>query len=354
MPVTREDVMSALCSIRSESGEDIVALGIIESVDVSGSDVSIKAALSTLDTEPRDNLKRAIEDAVRMHVSGIGDLRIDIGFAVPKSDKMHSHAKGPAKPSKGGPVPGVRHIVLVGSGKGGVGKSTVAVSLAVTFARRGLKTGLLDMDVYGPSIPTMFGLFETPMMDGEKIIPLEAEGLKLMSVGFLIDPGQAVIWRGPLLHKTTQQFLMNVEWGDLDALVIDLPPGTGDVTLSLSQLAAVDGAVVVSTPQEVSLVDVRKAVAMFRQLGIPVLGIVENMSHFVCDGCGKSHEIFARGGAARAAKALNIPFLGEIPLVTAVREGGDAGTPSAALAAGPVREAFDTIADKVMAAVVRQ
>jgi ATP-binding protein involved in chromosome partitioning len=346
MPVSKEDIMRALSAVRDESGGDLVSLGRIESIDIDGADVTVHAGIPSIDPAERAAMEAAIESAVKKAVHGVKRVKADIGFSAP-ARQQHAHEPAP----KENLLPDVRHVLLVGSGKGGVGKSTVAVNMAVTLLKRGLKVGLLDMDVYGPSIPTMLGLFARPETDGEKIIPLDAGGMPVMSLGFLIEPGEAVIWRGPMLNTAARQFLGEVDWGPLDVLVVDLPPGTGDVAISMAQLTKVSGAVVVSTPQEVSLVDVRRAVGMFRRLEIPVLGIVENMSHFVCDGCGKVHEIFARGGAKRAAEEMEIPFLGEIPLTPAVREGGDAGRPAAAVPGSPAAAAFESIARQVMTAL---
>jgi ATP-binding protein involved in chromosome partitioning len=226
------------------------------------------------------------------------------------------------------PVPGARNVILVMSGKGGVGKSTVAANLALALHQQGHRVGLLDADIYGPSIPTMFGINGRPTSDGEKIQPLTRFGVKLMSIGFLLDePTSAVVWRGPMLHSALLQFLKDVDWGELDFLLLDLPPGTGDVALTLSQRVRSTGAVIVTTPQEVALQDVYKSVSMAQKVGIPVLGVVENESYFVCDGCSKRHEIFGSGGGERVAEMAKAPLLGQVPLDINVRRWGDAGTP---------------------------
>jgi len=233
-------------------------------------------------------------------------------------------------------VDGVRDIVAVASGKGGVGKSTTAINLALalrggTDGRPPAKVGLLDADVYGPSMALMFGIEDRPNVTAEhKIIPLEGYGVKVVSMAFLADPDKPIIWRGPMVHGLLQQFVKDVEWGELDYLVIDLPPGTGDAQLSLSQILNISGALIVTTPQVVSLLDARKGLAMFRQMKVPVLGIVENMSYFVCPDCNKRHEIFRHGGGQRAAKELDVPFLGEIPIDPQVVVGGDEGRPTVA------------------------
>ena len=226
------------------------------------------------------------------------------------------------------PVPEVKHVILVMSGKGGVGKSTVASNLALALSRMGHSVGLLDADIYGPSIPTMFGITGQPQSDGKQIQPLERFGIKLMSIGFLLeDPKSAVVWRGPMLHGALLQFLKDVNWGKLDFLLLDLPPGTGDVALTLAQKVRSTGAVIVTTPQEVALQDVYKSVSMAQKVGIPLLGVVENESYFVCDGCTKRHELFGSGGGQSVAEFAKAPLLGQIPLHPSVRQWGDAGTP---------------------------
>ncbi len=219
----------------------------------------------------------------------------------------------------------VKSVVAVGSGKGGVGKSTVAASLALGLKRAGCKVGLMDADVYGPSIPHLLGVDERPTAVENRLQPIEADGLRLMSMGFLVPPGEAVVWRGPMLHGAITQFLRDTDWGDLDYLIIDMPPGTGDIALTLSQLLPLTGAVVVCTPQEVALLDAVKAVAMFRKVNIPLLGMVENMSSFLCPDNGKQYDIFGSGGARRKAEELEVPFLGEVPIQIPIRERGDAG-----------------------------
>lgn len=236
--------------------------------------------------------------------------------------------KSPAEPHLE-PIPGVRHLIAVGSGKGGVGKTTVAVNLAISLSRLGHKVGLMDADVYGPNVPLMMGIQDTPLVRRQQIVPLEQYGLRLMSMGFLNPGDRPVIWRGPMLHNVIQQFIRNVEWGDLDYLVIDLPPGTGDVQLSLIQTVPLSGAIVVTTPSDVSLEDARKAVHMFRQVRVPVLGIVENMSYLICPHCGERVDVFSTGGGKRTALEMGVPFLGELPLDPAVRAGGDSGRPIA-------------------------
>lgn len=224
-------------------------------------------------------------------------------------------------------MPGVQHTIAIASGKGGVGKTTVSVNIACALAKEGYKVGLMDADIYGPNVPLMMGTSTLPPLQEGKVVPAENFGVKVMSMGFLVKPNEAVIWRGPMLHGAVNKFLKEVLWGDLDYLIVDLPPGTGDVQLSLSQSIPLTGALIVTTPQDVALLDVRKSIAMFEKVKVPILGVIENMSGFECPHCGTKTNIFDKGGGAKAAASLNIPFLGEVPLVTDVRAGGDQGHP---------------------------
>jgi ATP-binding protein involved in chromosome partitioning len=247
-------------------------------------------------------------------------------------------------------IPGVKYVIAVSSGKGGVGKSTVSVNLAVAMGQSGAKVGLLDADIYGPNIPMMMGIDKTPEQKDGKISPAESHGIKLISMGFFVPEDQAVVWRGPMVHTAIQQLFRDVLWGELDYLLIDLPPGTGDAQLTLSQLVPLAGAITVTTPQEVALHDVRKGMMMFQKVNVPLLGIVENMSYFVCGHCGERTEIFAHGGGERAAETLGVPFLGRVPIDPAIREGGDTGRPLVvADPASPQAKAFHGIAAQVMA-----
>ncbi len=245
--------------------------------------------------------------------------------APPRAD---DRAAASRHPSDAPPMPGVRHVVGVSSGKGGVGKSTVSTNLAASWALGGARVGLLDADIYGPDIPTMFGVHDKPRIVDNEVIPLEAHGVKLMSIGFLIEEDTPAIWRGPIIMGVVRQFLQQVAWGELDYLVVDLPPGTGDAQLSLSQLVRVNGAVMVTTPQDVAVGGVLRGIRMFEKLEVPVLGVVENMRGFVCPGCGERHDIFGAGGGERLAASIEVPFLGAIPLGPAVREEGDRGIPT--------------------------
>lgn len=297
---------------------DIVSLGFIKQLTV-GDDgvVSFVIELTTPACPVKDQLRDQAHAAVDA-LAGVRDVRIE----------MTSSVRSTSVPQAGRqPVDGVRNIIAVGAGKGGVGKTTVAVNLAVALAQTGSRVGLIDADIYGPNVPIMLGVQARLETDGEKMLPVEKLGIRCVSMGFLADAADAVIWRGPMLHGVMRQFLHDVRWGELDYLVIDMPPGTGDVALSLSQHVAVTGAVVVTTPQTVSVADSRRALQMYRKLGIPVLGLVENMSYFACPGCGRESDLFGRGGGERLAADLDVPFLGAVPIAEPVRAGGDLGVP---------------------------
>lgn len=317
MPINEDSITAALSSIlEPEVGKNIVELGMVRDVRVSGADVALTVALMTPAYLPKD----VLADHVTRAIQKLGAEKVDITWT-------YVMTKRTILPDD--PAPQVSNIVLVMSGKGGVGKSTVATNLALSLAREGASVGLLDADMYGPSIPTMLGVNGRPVSaDGKKFLPLERFGLKLMSLGFMLeDSRQAVVWRGPMLQSALLQFLKDVEWGPLDYLVLDLPPGTGDIALTISQKLRTTGAVVVTTPQEVALQDVYKSVSMAQKVGIPILGVVENESYFICDGCSKRHELFGSGGGQAIADFAEAPLLGQIPIHPAIREWGDAGTP---------------------------
>lgn len=324
--IQQDLVVEALKTVHDpDLKRDLVTLGMIRDLKIEGDQVSLRVVLTT----PACPLKAQIESEVRSAVSKVPGVK---GVQV----KMDAEVKRTAAPSSSSPmasaIEGVTHIIAVSSGKGGVGKSTVSVNLAVSLALEGARVGLMDADVYGPNIPTMMGVTDSPKLmkhpqKGEVFVPPVAHGIKVMSMGFLTDPDQPVVWRGPMLHSVVSQFCHKVDWGTLDYLVVDMPPGTGDVQLSLAQLVPVTGAVLVTTPQEVSLQDVRKANHMFDKVRIPVMGIVENMSYFKCDGCEKKHTLFGSGGGQALAKKFNLELLAELPIVAQVREGGDVGRP---------------------------
>ena len=296
-----------------ETGRSVMQMEQLHDLRVANDDVSLTLALSTYSAPL---WKETQQELVELFRSRLPQAKsIDVRLAVherpaPKQGEMGLTAKS---------------VIAVGSGKGGVGKSTIAASIALGLARAGSKVGLMDADVYGPSIPHLLGMQQMPAPEGNRLVPAEVAGLKVMSMAFLVPAAEAVVWRGPMLHKAVQQFLGGTAWGDLDYLIVDMPPGTGDVALSLSQSVPLTGAIVVCTPQDVALLDAVKAIAMFRKVNIPVLGMVENMSYFLCPGCNKRYDIFGSGGAKRRAEDLNIPFLGEVPINIRIREHGDSG-----------------------------
>ena len=341
MSVTQEQVLSVLRTVQDpDLHKDIVTLGFVKEVKIAGGDVDFTIELTTPACPVKDQLKDEAE-------AKVGALP---GVSVARA-KMTADVK-----ARGGfgrqAVPGIRNIIAVGAGKGGVGKSTTSVNLAVALHKRGARVGLMDADVYGPNIPQMLGVKDQPdVNDDKKMIPPEAYGIKLISMGMLVPADQPIIWRGPMLHGAVQQFMRDVAWGELDYLVVDLPPGTGDVSLSMAQSVPVAGAVVVTTPQGVSVSDVRKAVGMYRQLNIPILGVIENMSYYDHPNGDRVH-IFGQGGGRRMADDMGIPFLGEVPLDPQVAEGGDSGQPIVAMAPDkPAAKAFDDLAGKVAAQV---
>ena len=317
-----EAVVRAVSELSDPSSKrQLAELRMVSGADaLEGNGIRVRLELPT----PASTHKKALETLVRERLALFGFTRVEVAFtAVVRT----SPAKAAAAQDL---VPSVKNCVLVGSGKGGVGKSTVSVNIAVALAQMGCKVGLLDADIYGPSIPLMMGLFGRQphaAADGKRIEPLQAYGVKVISIGFFLDPDQATIWRGPMLHGALIQLLRDVDWGELDYLILDLPPGTGDIQLTLAQQISVSGAVVVTTPQDVALADAIKAKAMFDKVNIPILGFVENMSGFVCPHCQHETDIFAKGGGEQAAAKMAVPFLGRVPINLAVRTGGDDGRP---------------------------
>src|ERR1039457_3310032 len=320
--LNEETVKNALKAVKYPGySRDIVSFGLIKEVAANNGAVSVTMQLTTNHPEAAQQIKAESERALRA-LPGVNAVHVEVKL---QAGAPAGAGKGPA--ANQNKMPGVRRIVAVASGKGGVGKSTLSVNLACGLAHLGARVGLLDCDIYGPSIPLMMGVKERPTLSvDEKMIPLVSHGVKLMSIGFLLDDDQPVIWRGPMIQKTIHQFFNSVEWGNLDFLLVDLPPGTGDAQLSLCQTVPLDGGVIVTTPQEASLGVVRKGIAMFEKVNVPILGIVENMSFFVTPK-GERLEIFGHGGGRAEARRRNLPFLGEIPLFTEIREGGDKGIP---------------------------
>lgn len=337
--VTREDITAALAKvIDEESGKDVVSSGILQGLVVREGHVGFSLEVDPAKGHEKEPLRQACEAAAK-NVSGVLSVTAVLTAhraspSRPSPSHTHAHSGGPARAPQGAArIPGVKAIVAVASGKGGVGKSTVSVNLALGLAKLGRRVGLLDADIYGPSIPRMMGLTGKPeSKDGKKLIPKENYGIKTMSIGYLVNEDTPMIWRGPMVQSALTQMMNDVEWGELDVLIVDMPPGTGDAQLTMAQRVPLTGAVVVSTPQEIALIDARKGFAMFEKTHIPVFGIVENMAYFVSPGSGEKSYIFGEGGARRMAEKLGCDFLGEVPLHITVRETSDTGQPVVATA----------------------
>lgn len=294
---------------------DIVSFGIVKNIALDGESCTVTLGLSTANSRAAEQIRQECEMVLRQQ----GEFsRVTVKLEVKPSS---------AAPSGPQPVSGIRHAIAVASGKGGVGKSTVAVNLALALQQLGARVGILDSDVYGPSIPIMMNVRNPPEVTGERLNPVASYGVKVMSMGFLVNPNHPVIWRGPMVARAIQQFITEVNWGELDYLVVDLPPGTGDAQLTLTQTLPLSGAVIVTTPQEVALADVRKTVAMFQQVNVPILGVIENLSFFICPSDGRRYDIFGEGGGQREADRLKVPLLAQIPIEMAIRKGGDQGKP---------------------------
>ena len=340
---TREqEVLDALRVVRDpDLHRDIVSLGFVQNVHIEPNGaVAFNVNLTTPACPVKDELKNHARMAVA-NLPWVTDVQVTMTAST-------AAARGPGQQTP--LIPRVKNVVAVASGKGGVGKSTTSVNLAVALSQTGARVGLLDADMYGPNVPLMMGLKEKPDVRGEqgRIEPVVRYGIKLVSIGFFLDESKPVIWRGPMVHGAIQQFLRDFEWGDLDYLVVDLPPGTGDAPLSLAQLIPLSGVVIVTTPQDVALQDVAKGMAMFKQLEVPVIGVIENMSYFICPNCSERHELFGRGGGERIARAFDVPFLGHIPLQPNVRSGGDEGQPVVmADPDSPAAQAITSVAGEV-------
>ena len=353
MAVSRDDVLAALDGVALPGGGSLVSRDLVRALTIDGAAVRFVIEAATPEEARALAPVQAQAEAAVRGIAGVASVSVVM--------TAHGPAAKPAAPSlkigqhptpqQGGPqrISGIDRIIAVASGKGGVGKSTVSSNLAVALARQGRRVGLLDADIYGPSQPRMMGVTKRPASpDGKTIEPLHAHGVTMMSIGLMLKEDEAVIWRGPMIMGALQQLLTQVDWGKLDVLIVDLPPGTGDIQLTLCQRTQLTGALVVSTPQDVALLDARKALDMFQKLKTPVLGLIENMSTYVCPNCGHEAHIFGHGGVAAEAAKLDLPFLGEIPLSLDVRVAGDSGTPIAA-GEGPVAEAYARLAHRLVA-----
>jgi ATP-binding protein involved in chromosome partitioning len=343
MGLNQTEILQALTAVKDpDLHKDIVKLGFVKDVSIDGGRVAFTIELTTPACPVKEQMKEQARAAV-MQLPGVTDVSVT----------MTAQVRAAVSPDAGkAPIPGVKNVIAVGAGKGGVGKTTVAVNLALALARTGSRVGIMDADIYGPNVPIMLGLQGQLGTDGEKIVPPVKYDLQVVSMGFLTADDAPVIWRGPMLHGVIRQFFLDVRWDNLDYLVVDLPPGTGDVALSLSQTAYVAGAIVVTSPQQVAIADSRRAVAMYQKLNIPVLGLIENMSYFACPNCRHESDIFGRGGGARLAEELGIPFLGSIPISEPLRRGGDTGVPiMLSDPESPAAEAFVAAAERTAAQV---
>ncbi len=341
---TPQDLLARLRTIPYPGfTRDIVSFGLVRDIEVSAAGVTVKLAPSTA----KDEVVREIAEAVYRTLSDTPGVTGEISVIREQAEPAPTARRGPQA------IPGIDRVLAVSSGKGGVGKSTVATNLALALATLQGRVGLMDADVYGPSIPLMLGIDDKAEPDEQKrLVPIERHGIRVMSMGFFVGDTTPIIWRGPMLTKLITEFLRNCDWGALDTLVMDLPPGTGDVQLTLTQQVPISGGIIVTTPQEVALADVRRGIQMFRQVGAPVLGVIENMSYHLCPGCGARAELFGHGGGAAMARDLGVPFLGELPLVRAVREAGDRGVPIvAADPSHPVSRLYREIAERVLVRV---
>ena len=356
--VSRDEVMAALAAIPGPDGRaSLPDSGAVSGVTIRDGKVFVAIAIDPARAKAMEPMRAEAEAAIRA-IPGVAGavvtLTAEVGARRRRRSARSQLIESKAPPRRHGrpsePLPGVKHIIAVASGKGGVGKSTVACNLAVGLAKLGLAVGVLDADLFGPSMPKLFGLHSKPGLapDGKRLIPLESFGVKVMSIGFLIDEGAPVVWRGPMVVSALNQLLREVVWGELDVLVVDMPPGTGDTQLTMAQNVPLAGAVIVSTPQDLALIDARRGIAMFNQVKVPLLGVVENMSYFVCPHCGGRTDVFSHGGARKEAEKLGVPFLGEVPLDIAIRANSDDGRPVvASMPESPQANALLEIARRV-------
>ena len=353
--LSEAQVLQALRGVEDHGRGDLVSLGMIAGLAIKSGHVGFTIEVDPARGPALEPLRRAAEKAVEA-LPGVLSVSVVLAAhsskvqAPPPPKAAHAHPTGTAKIS----LPNVRFVVAIASGKGGVGKSTVAANLALALAGKGLRVAMLDADIYGPSQPRMLGIKGRPRTNADKrtLVPLENHGVKVMSMGFMVDEEQPIIWRGPMVISALQQMLSEVAWGDIDVMIIDMPPGTGDAQLTLAQRVTLAGAIIVSTPQDIALLDARKGLNMFRKVDVPVLGIIENMSYYICPNCGDRADIFSHGGARREAARMETEFLGEIPLDIAIRETSDAGVPLvAALPDSAQAAAFRRVADRVWAKI---
>ena len=356
MAITRDDVLKALSTVTVDrGGTTLPGSGRLSPVVIDpGNRVMFSILIDPSEAERFEPVRREAEGRV-LALPGVSSVLASLtSERAPNAPSPGGAPRPPgpgAPPRQGNALPGVRHIVAVASGKGGVGKSTTACNLALGLSAQGLRVGLLDADIYGPSVPKLLGLSGKPrVLEGKTLEPMQAYGLKAMSIGFLIEPESAMIWRGPMVQSAITQMLRDVAWGELDVLVVDMPPGTGDAQLTMAQATPLSGAVIVSTPQDLALIDARRGVTMFRKVSVPILGVIENMATFICPNCGAASAIFGHGGARHEAERLEVPFLGEIPLTMAIRETSDAGRPVVATDPdGPQAKIYREIAGKLWA-----
>jgi ATP-binding protein involved in chromosome partitioning len=337
-----QEILAELKKVRYPGfTRDIVSFGMVKDIEIAHAGVTVILTTASAKPEALAQISSEVQRTVGA-MPGVPAVTVEVEQTAPPPRAAAALPKRP--------IPGVRHVVPVASGKGGVGKSTVAVNLALALSAMGWRVGLMDADVYGPSVAMMVGAGEQVRVTKDRrIIPLERFGLRYVSMALFISDETAVIWRGPMVTKLESEFLFNVEWGELDCLVLDMPPGTGDAQLTITQRVALDGGVIVTTPQEIALLDVKRGVAMFQEVNVPVLGVVENMSYHLCRKCGRRHEIFAHGGGERLAQALDVPFLGALPIVRELREGGDTANPLVtAHPEHPVSAVFKSIASKII------
>lgn len=363
--VTNETVIECLKTIKGPNLEgDIVSLGMVSPIMIDGGKVIFTITVPSDQTEKLEPMRLAAQKAVS-ELDGVTGATViftaeHAGGTVPSSQRPTASASPPKAPTNSAarqannsaPVPGIKSIIAVASGKGGVGKSTTSVNLAIALAKLGQKVGILDADIYGPSMPRLMGIKDQPTVNGKILTPLEGHGVKVMSMGFLVDEDTPMIWRGPMVISALTQMLREVAWDDLDVLVVDMPPGTGDAQLTMSQNVPLAGAVIVSTPQDIALIDARKGLNMFRKVDVPILGIIENMSMFICPKCGERSDIFGHGGARDEAEKVGVPFLGEVPLHMEIRKNSDGGTPIAASdPEGPHAKVYEEIAQSIISSL---